>query len=195
MFISMSPYKKHWCRTAAFLCTAALLAAAAGAARANDRVAERDNALIRMLTERFRLNADNARHITCAVEQAADKLKLPRSLILAVIATESSFNTRATSPVGAAGLMQVMPSTQRDIAPQHSSRADLYEPMMNVYVGATILRHYLDQAGGDTAQALRRYSGGTRGYVQRVLASWRFFSDFADPDAPSDTLLAALSTH
>jgi hypothetical protein len=57
----MNPNKKHLSRAGAFLCAAALCAVAFSVARNNGRIAEHDDALIRILTERFRLDADYAR--------------------------------------------------------------------------------------------------------------------------------------
>jgi hypothetical protein len=43
-------------------------------------------------------------------------------------------------------------------------------------MGSSILREYLDASGGDLDAALKRYSGGGRGYAQRVAFHMRQFS-------------------
>ncbi len=182
-------------RMAVLLCAALSFAAAAGTARADTDASngERHDAVVRILTDRFRVSGDRAEHIVDAVEHAASKLNVPVSLILAIIQTESSFDPHATSPAGAIGLMQVMPATHHDFTPPGSPRTDIRDPAGNIYVGTSILRRYLDQAGGDMEQALNRYSGGTRGYARRVVARWHYFSDFADPGAPVPASVSSLA--
>jgi soluble lytic murein transglycosylase-like protein len=178
------------------LCVALALALAAGAARADDTPDGRHAAVVRILTSHFRLSAERAEHIVGAVEQAAGKLHVPISLILAIIQTESGFDSRATSSAGAIGLMQVMPATLRDFTARSAPPTNIQDPAGNIYVGTSILRRYIDDADGDMQQALSRYSGGTRGYARRVYARWRYFSDFADPAVPSatDTTIALRAT-
>ncbi|MGF6602815.1 soluble lytic murein transglycosylase-like protein [Paraburkholderia sp. GAS448] len=178
------------------LCATLALTLAAGAARADDNADGRHAAVVRILTSHFRLSAERAEHIVGAVEQAAGKLHVPISLILAIIQTESGFDSRATSSAGAIGLMQVMPATLRDFTARSAPPADIQDPAGNIYVGTSILRRYIDDADGDMQQALSRYSGGTRGYARRVYARWRYFSDFADPALHSarDTAFALRAT-
>jgi len=185
-------------RTVGALCVALTLAMASGASRAAATSGSNDNgdeaararhvSVVRILTGQFRVTEARAEHIVDAVERTAGKLRVPMSLILAIIQTESSFDPHATSSAGAIGLMQVMPATQRDTAP----RTDIHDPDGNIYVGTSILRRYIDQAGGDMGAALNRYSGGTHGYARRVLARWHYFSDFADPGTPAPAHAATL---
>lgn len=68
----------------------------------------------------------------------------PVSSVLSVIATESSFKVDAVSPVGAIGLMQLMPVTAKYIAKKANVRSyhgpeDLYDPKTNVSIGVAYL--------------------------------------------------------
>jgi soluble lytic murein transglycosylase-like protein len=101
---------------------------------------------------------------------------------LGVIATESGFNRRAVSSAGARGLMQVLPSAHPQLL---SGGRDLSDPAVNVTIGSSILRGYLDDSGGDLAAALSRYSGGGKGYARRVALHMQQFSErlHAPPDA------------
>ena len=67
------------------------------------------------------------------------------AFILAVIDVESRFQVRARSPVGALGLMQLMPATARVVAkkagiPLRSGSELLSDPLLNLTLGVTYLR-------------------------------------------------------
>ena len=73
------------------------------------------------------------------ITKAADKFKLDSALIKAVIKAESNFNHRAVSPVGAQGLMQLMPKTASSL-----NVADSFHPGKNIEGGARYLRYLLN---------------------------------------------------
>lgn len=115
------------------------------------------------------------------VEAAAHAYGVPHALLLAVMHAESNFNPAARSPVGAVGLMQVMPPTGR----RYGVHRDLDDPLTNIDVGARYLRDLLRLFDGDTALAVAAYNAGegavlrhgrrippyaeTRAYVPKVL--------------------------
>ena len=95
---------------------------------------------------------------------------LPASLIAGVIRQESAFDPRATSPVGARGLMQLMPDTAREMArkvgvPYAADR--LYDPRTSVHLGAAYLRELLRDFDGNVELALASYNGGPN-RIQRL---------------------------
>ena len=69
--------------------------------------------------------------------------------VMAVMKTESSFNKHATSPVGALGLMQLMPATGKAMAAEYGivlkSRDALYNPQLNVTLGIRYLKRLADR--------------------------------------------------
>ncbi len=95
-------------------------------------------------------------------------------LLLAIIATESSFNPRARSSAGAEGLMQVHTRMHKDKLARHGGTRAVFDPAVNIQVGSEILQRYLDRYGR-TQRALKAYVGAANlshdsGYAQKVLA-------------------------
>lgn len=94
-------------------------------------------------------------------------------LILAVAATESSFNPKARSGAGAEGLMQVMTSVHHDKFEAFGGAPAAFEPYPNMAVGAEILDQLVRRTGSVT-KALKWYSGAALhnsdfGYGAKVL--------------------------
>lgn len=81
-----------------------------------------------------RISEKAARYLPI-VHATAQRHGIDPNLILAVITIESGFNHRAVSPVGAEGLMQIMPATQSDLGVN-----DGFNPYENVDGGARYLR-------------------------------------------------------
>jgi len=110
------------------------------------------------------------RHDDVIRQQAADK-DLDPALIAGVIYTESRFRDQ-TSPAGAKGLMQILPSTADYIARKSGGtefeQGDLASPQINIAYGSFYLRYLLDKYDGDEVLALAAYNGG-EGQVDR----WR----------------------
>lgn len=77
------------------------------------------------------LTADLARREADVIARQAADHGVPTTLLLGLIATESSFNPRAVSPVGAQGLGQLMPPTWRDMG-----ISDPFDVDQNVYATA-----------------------------------------------------------
>ena len=93
-------------------------------------------------------------------DAAADKYGLPRKLVRSVIAAESAFQTKAISPKGAIGLMQLMPGTALTLG------VDPNDPVQNVDAGARYLRDLLLKYDGFLWHALAAYNAGP-GAVQK----------------------------
>jgi soluble lytic murein transglycosylase-like protein len=115
------------------------------------------------------------------VQQNADIWQVDPALIKSVIANESSFNANAQSPVGAQGLMQLMPETAASLGVKNP-----FDPAQNVAGGTRYLRSLLDRFKGDTRLAVAAYNAGpgavekygdvppyaeTQSYVKNVLGS------------------------
>jgi soluble lytic murein transglycosylase-like protein len=87
-------------------------------------------------------------------DAAADKYGLPRRLVKSVMAAESGFQTKAVSPKGAIGLMQLMPATAATLG------VDPNDPVQNVDAGARYLRDLLVKYDGMLWHALAAYNAG-----------------------------------
>jgi soluble lytic murein transglycosylase-like protein len=94
------------------------------------------------------------------IERAARHWGVPADLITAVIQQESGFDPNATSPAGAQGLMQLMPSTAQGLGV-----TDPYDPEQSIWGGAHELSTQL-QRFGDVRLALAAYNAGS-GAVSR----------------------------
>lgn len=125
------------------------------------------------LTKRYKIAPDAAQMVVHAAYQAGHDLQLDPILILAVMATESSFNPFAQSEAGAKGLMQVMATVHADKFDRFGGSTAALHPVANIYVGARILKNYLRQTGSVNT-ALKYYVGAANigtdgGYAKKVL--------------------------
>lgn len=90
-----------------------------------------------------------------SIEKAAKREGLDADLLLMVILRESSFQPCAVSPVGARGLMQLMPETAEELGVR-----DPFDPEENLAAGAKFLGKLLRRYGGDLTLALGAYHMG-----------------------------------
>ena len=126
---------------------------------------------------------ERANRFVALFRRAAAATDVPQALLLAVAEVESRFDVDARSSAGARGLMQVLPSTAREL------QLDPERPAQNVLAGARYLRRMLDRFQS-LDLALAAYNAGpasverahgspdlpTLEYAQRVTARWIEFS-------------------
>jgi len=97
------------------------------------------------------------------VRTHAARNRLDAALVAAVIYEESRFRPRATSKVGAMGLMQIKPETGETIARRTGGTgfqvSDLYDPDVNISYGTWYLRQLIDKYGSERL-ALAAYNAG-----------------------------------
>ena len=93
------------------------------------------------------------------IYDASIKAGIEPELGFRVVRVESEFKTTATSPVGAIGLMQLMPATARGYEP-NATLDDLYNPDVNLRIGFKYLRGLIREYKGNVKLALLVYNRG-----------------------------------
>jgi soluble lytic murein transglycosylase-like protein len=91
------------------------------------------------------------------IQQAGRRHGVEAALIQAIIMAESSYNPRAVSNRGAAGLMQLMPATADSMGVK-----DKFDPEHNIDGGVRYFKRMLVRFDGDTRLALAAYNAGAR---------------------------------
>lgn len=94
----------------------------------------------------------------------ASKRQIDALWATAIARQESAFKSEAQSPVGARGLMQLMPSTARQTARKHGVKlkrtSQLYDPSVNIALGSAYLGEMLKRFDGNRAYASAAYNAG-----------------------------------
>ncbi|MGB3469287.1 MAG: lytic transglycosylase domain-containing protein [Erythrobacter sp.] len=98
------------------------------------------------------------------VREASQRFGLPERWIYAVIRVESAGQTRAVSPAGAMGLMQLMPGTWARQRARLALGSDPFDPRDNILAGTSYLREMYDLYGADGF--LAAYNAGPGRYQQ-----------------------------
>ncbi|MEF2071047.1 lytic transglycosylase domain-containing protein [Consotaella aegiceratis] len=102
-----------------------------------------------------------------AISEAAQRFAIPPHWIRAVIAAESNGDARAVSPAGAMGLMQVVPSTWREMRTEMGLGSDPFDTRDNILAGTAYLRTMLDRYG--SPGFLAAYNAGPQRYEESLL--------------------------
>jgi len=145
------------------------------ATAADPRGLTKQQALVaQWISRRYRVAPEPISRLVQEAWTVGQRAALDPTLILAIMAVESSFNPFAQSPVGAQGLMQVMTRVHDDKYEVFGGSHAAFDPVTNLRVGVQVLKECISRAGGLEA-GLRFYVGAALleddgGYVGKVLA-------------------------
>lgn len=103
--------------------------------------------------------------VQALIPDVARRHGVEEALIRAVVAAESNYNAHAVSPVGAVGLMQLMPPTAADYGV--TSVADLFDPRINLNTGTRHIKRLLRKYKNDYGRVIMAYNAG-EGVVDRT---------------------------
>ena len=122
------------------------------------------------------ISEDDVINIVRSTLKWANHFKLDPNLLIAIQQVESGFNKFSISSGGALGVMQMIPSWHLDklkTATKELGSPELFDPNVNIYVGAWVLKDCMKKFGSQT-NYLRCYSGSNslpNGYEDKVKAS------------------------
>ena len=125
------------------------------------------------VSDRYRVAPEALVPIFEAAQSVGRERRLDPLLIIAIIGIESRFNPFAESPVGAQGLMQVMPKIHQDKLPDDAGDQPFLDPVTNIQVGVHVLEEAIRWRGSLTG-GLQHYGGSPKdpatGYAKKVFA-------------------------
>ncbi len=134
---------------------------------------------LRVITDKIRGEFFETLPFGNLIHMKSEKYGVDPALVAAVIETESQFRWRAKSPVGARGLMQLMPRTGRWMGAR-----DLYDPNQNIDAGVKYISYLDKRFDGNLKKTIAAYNAGegnvrryggippfreTRSYVKKVM--------------------------
>jgi hypothetical protein len=160
-------------------------------------------AVAQWISRRYKVAPEPISRIVQEAWSIGQRAGLDPTLILAIMAIESSFNPFAQSTVGAQGLMQVMTHIHDDKYVPFGGNHAAFDPLTNLRVGVQVLKECIARAGSLEA-GLRYYVGAANlphdgGYAGRVLTEQSHLRRVADGkgvplNAPSTPPVTTVTT-
>ncbi len=131
-------------------------------------------AVAQWLARRYKVAPEPVSRLVQEAWAVGQRARLDPTLILAIMAVESSFNPFAQSAVGAQGLMQVMTRIHDEKYVAFGGSHAAFDPLTNLRVGVQVLKECIARAGS-LEEGLRYYVGAANlpddgGYASKVLS-------------------------
>jgi len=134
---------------------------------------KQERAIVGYITRKYGVSVEVVQELVRTAFAAGKQFGVDPRLVVAMMAVESSFNPIAESFAGAKGLMQIIPKYHQEKFAEFGGEQAVFDPRVNILVGARIMREYLLMTSGDLITALQTYAGAIadRGalYTHRVL--------------------------
>ena len=121
---------------------------------------------------RYRVSPDAVTPVFEVAQRIGLERRIDPLLIVAIIGIESGFNPFAESPMGAQGLMQIIPRFHQDKLPEGTGEQALLDPAINIRVGVGVLEEAIRRRGS-LISGLQYYAGSSDPegfYANKVLA-------------------------
>lgn len=165
--------------------------AVARATAADPKALPRQQAAVAIwLSRRYKVAPEPISRLVQEAWTVGQRARVEPTLILAIIAVESSFNPFAQSAVGAQGLMQVMTRVHDQKYQAFGGNLAAFDPITNLRVGVQVLKECIQRAGS-IEEGLRFYVGAANlsddgGYAGRVMSEHEMLKAVANgsPAAP-----------
>jgi len=148
------------------------------------------------LSRKYRVAPEPIGALVAEAYESGARAKLDPTLILAIMAVESSFNPFAQSAVGAQGLMQVMTGIHSDKYESFGGKLAAFDPVTNLRVGVKVLQDCIARAGS-VEGGLKLYVGAGNletdgGYAEKVLSEHaRLYQVAKGKSLPTNPLFVA----
>lgn len=157
-------------------------------------------AVAHWISRRYRVAPEPISRLVKEAWAVGERAGIDPTLILAIMAVESSFNPFAQSSVGAQGLMQVMTKVHDDKYEAFGGNLAAFDPVSNLRVGVQVLKECISRAGSLEA-GLRFYVGAANladdgGYAGKVLAEQTHLRLVASgkPVSPTAPIILTVTT-
>jgi len=126
------------------------------------------------LSKKYRVAPEPLSALVAEAYEIGKRTQLDPTLLLAIMAIESSFNPFAESSMGAQGLMQVMTRVHSDKYEHFGGKLAAFDPLTNLRVGTKVLQECIARAGS-LEGGLKLYVGASllddgSSYISKVLA-------------------------
>jgi hypothetical protein len=142
------------------------------------KLSKEQSLVAQWISKRYRVAPEPVSRLVKEAWTIGHKAGVDPTLILAVMAIESSFNPFAQSKVGAQGLMQVMTQLHDEKYEPFGGNHAAFDPVTNLRVGVLVLKECITKAGSIEA-GLKYYVGAANlptdgGYAWKVLSERQF---------------------